>query len=171
MSDLIQDALPLMEQLNPMQANVAKKHGIPMFKGILYENITDDYGNTILKKVNENKLPEVDDGFAKKVGPFKTVQAMREDVRAQLSMQKQKEADDRLKDELVGMLVEKSTIPVPQVLVDDQMKQIEQDATQNLMYQGMNPEQYMAQQGCMTGRQRGRSHGAANLVNCIYLVI
>lgn len=101
----------------------------------------------VLKKVNENKLPEVDDGFAKKVGPFKTVQAMREDVRAQLSMQKQKEADDRLKDELVGMLVEKSTIPVPQVLVDDQMKQIEQDATQNLMYQGMNPEQYMAQQG------------------------
>lgn len=101
----------------------------------------------VLKKVNENKLPEVDDGFAKKVGPFKTVQAMREDVRAQLSMQKQKEADDRLKDELVGMLVEKSTVPVPQVLVDDQMKQIEQDATQNLMYQGMNPEQYMAQQG------------------------
>jgi|SRR5574343_223192 hypothetical protein len=56
MSDLIQDALPLMEQLNPMQANVAKKHGIPMFKGILYENITDDYGNTILKKVNENTV-------------------------------------------------------------------------------------------------------------------
>lgn len=101
----------------------------------------------VLKKVNENKLPDVDDDFAKKVGPFKTVQAMREDVRAQLSMQKQKEADDRLKDELVGMLVEKSTVPVPQVLVDDQMKQIEQDATQNLMYRGINPEQYMAQQG------------------------
>lgn len=100
-----------------------------------------------LKKVNENKLPAVDDAFAAKVGPFKTVQAMREDIRGELSAQKQKQEDDRVKDELVGQLVAKSSVPVPQVLVDDQMKQLEQDAMQNLMYQGMSLEQYLQQQG------------------------
>lgn len=101
----------------------------------------------VLKKVNENKLPEVNNAFASKVGPFKTVEAMREDIRAELSAQKQKQEDERLKDELVGQLVEKSKVPVPQVLVDDQMKQIEQDSIQNLMYRGMSPEQYIEQQG------------------------
>lgn len=100
-----------------------------------------------LNDVKEVVLPEVNDEFAVKVGPFKTVQGMREDIRAELMAQKEKTADDQFKDDLVGELVAVSKVPVPQVLVDDQMRQIEQDAMQNLMYRGMSPEQYVAQQG------------------------
>ncbi len=100
-----------------------------------------------LNAINEVVLPEVDDKFAEKVGPFKSVDGMREDIRAQLLQQKEKEADDKLKDDLMGELVEASKIPVPQLLVDDQIRQIEQDFTQNLMYSGMSPDQYLKQQG------------------------
>ena len=100
-----------------------------------------------LNEVREVMTPAVDDEFAAKVGPFKTVQAMREDVRVQLSDQKQKELDDKFKDALVEQLVSISTVPVPQVLVDDQARSIEQDAMQNLMYRGMNAEQYIESQG------------------------
>jgi trigger factor len=100
-----------------------------------------------LNDIKQVSLPEVDDAFAVKVGPFKTVGGMREDIRSELSQQKEKTADDKLKDDLVGELVAASKVPAPQVLVDDQMKQIEQDAMQNLMYRGMSPEQYVAQQG------------------------
>lgn len=100
-----------------------------------------------LNDVKEIVLPVVDDAFAVKVGPFKTVEGMREDVRAELMAQKEKTTDDQFKDDLVGELVAVSKVPVPQVLVDDQMRQIEQDAMQNLMYRGMSPEQYVAQQG------------------------
>lgn len=55
-SSLIKDGLPLVSALNPYQASIAHKHGIPCFRGVLYENLTDDFGNTILKKVNENTV-------------------------------------------------------------------------------------------------------------------
>lgn len=100
-----------------------------------------------LTDIKEVVLPEVTDEFALKVGPFKTVEGMREDIRSELTAQKEKTGDDTYKDDLVGQLVEVSKVPVPQILVDDQMRQIEQDAMQNLMYRGMSPDQYVAQQG------------------------
>jgi len=100
-----------------------------------------------LNEIKEVVLPEVDDKFAEKVGPFKTVEGMREDIRAELLQQKEKTVEDQFKDDLVAELVAVSKVPVPQVLVDDQAKQIEQDAMQNLMYRGMSPDQYLQQQG------------------------
>ncbi len=100
-----------------------------------------------LNEIKEVVLPEVDDTFAEKVGPFKTVEGMREDIRSELLQQKEKTVEDQFKDDLVADLVAVSKVPVPQVLVDDQAKQIEQDALQNLMYRGMSPDQYLQQQG------------------------
>lgn len=100
-----------------------------------------------LNDIKEVVLPEVDDAFAVKVGPFKTALGMREDISAELTQQKEKTADDKYKDDLVGELVSVSNVPIPQVLVDDQMRQIEQDAMQNLMYRGMSPDQYIQQMG------------------------
>lgn len=100
-----------------------------------------------LNDIKEVVLPEVDDTFAVKVGPFKTVEGMREDIRSELLQQKEKTVEDKYKDDLVGELVAVSKVPVPQVLVDDQLRQIEQDAMQNLMYRGMSPEQYLEQMG------------------------
>lgn len=100
-----------------------------------------------LNEIKEVVMPEVDDAFAEKVGPFKTVEGMREDIRSELMQQKQKTADDQVKDQLVEQLVKTSTVPIPQLLVEDQMRQIEQDAMQNLMYRGMSPDQYIEQQG------------------------
>lgn len=102
---------------------------------------------TKLVKLNEVVLPAVDDKLAAKVGPFKTVAEMRDDAERELVAQKERAANDKLKDDLVGALVEASKIPVPQLLVEDQMKSIEQDTMQNLMYRGITPEDYMKSQG------------------------
>ncbi|MEO5499148.1 MAG: trigger factor [Candidatus Saccharimonadales bacterium] len=100
-----------------------------------------------INAIKEVSLPKITDQFAAKVGPFKTVDGMREDVKVQLTEQKEKTTSDDYKDNLVAQLVEVSNVPIPPVLVADQSRQIEQDAMQNLMYRGMTPEQYMAQQG------------------------
>jgi len=98
---------------------------------------------TTLKSIKEAKLPEVDDAFAAKAGPFKTVAEMKTDLKREITDQKEREAKEKLKDVLVTKLIEVSKVPVPEVLVDDQMKSIEQDFSQNLMYQGITIEQYM----------------------------
>jgi trigger factor len=102
---------------------------------------------TTLKKVHELALPELDDAFAKKAdNRLKTLKELKDDIRKELLAQKEREAKDKLKDELVGKLIEVSDIPVPQILLDDQARSIEQDMTQNLMYQGLTIEQYVANQ-------------------------
>ena len=100
-----------------------------------------------LVRVNEVVLPKVDDELASKAGGFKTVAVLKSDITRELTAQKQKAADDTYKDDLVGALVSVSKVPIPQLLVDDQMKSIERDAMQNLIYRGMTAEQYIASQG------------------------
>lgn len=102
---------------------------------------------TALKTVNEVGLPEVNDDLAKKVGPFKTVDEMREDIKTELTSRKAHQAKEALKDSLVEELIEASKVPVPEMLVDDQAQSIEQDMQQNLMYQGLALEQYLVSQG------------------------
>jgi trigger factor len=96
-----------------------------------------------VKEVKEIVLPKVDDAFAKKAGPFKTVAELKADVKRELTDGKEREALDKFKDELITKLVEKSKVPVPEVLVQDQIRSIEQDMTQNLAYQGMALQQYL----------------------------
>ena len=96
-----------------------------------------------LKSVVKVILPEIDDELAKKAGPFKNVKELKDDIMRELIASREREADDKYKDALVGKLVEKSEIPVPEILIADQARSIEQDMTQNLAYQGMTIQMYL----------------------------
>ncbi len=99
-----------------------------------------------VKKVQQIDLPKVDDEFAKKCGPFKNVEELRQDIKAELLARKKEEADHELKDKLVEQLVKTSTIPVPDILVSDQETSLKRDMQQNLMARGMSLEQYLTDQ-------------------------
>lgn len=102
---------------------------------------------TTLKKVNELVKPALDDEFAKKAdNRLETLKDLKADIKSEVGKQKEREAKEKLKDELVGKLIEVSDIPVPQVLLDDQIKSIEQDMTQNLMYKSLTLDQYITTQ-------------------------
>jgi trigger factor len=105
---------------------------------------------TTLKKVLALELPEIDDEFAKKTGPFETVAQLKDDIKREISAQKEKEAGEKLRDELITELVEKSNVPVPELLVQDQMRSIEQDFAQNLTYRGLDLDTYLTTNGFPT---------------------
>lgn len=100
----------------------------------------------VVNEVKEVVLPKVDDEFAAKCGPFKTVEELKADIKRELTDQKEREALDKFKDDLLGKLIEGSTIPTPEVLVVDQLAGIERDFTQNLMYRGITLQQYLEEQ-------------------------
>ena len=100
-----------------------------------------------IKSIQSVALPDVDDKFAAKTGPFETKQEMLDDIKRELVEQNERQASDQYKDDLIGALVKVSKVPVPQLLIDDQMRSVEQDARQNLMYRGQTAEQYMEQMG------------------------
>lgn len=98
---------------------------------------------TTLKKVVEPVLPKADDELAKKAGPFKTLEELKNDIKREITVKKEKDAADKLKDDLISALIDKSTVPVPEILVADQMRSIEQDFAQNLMYRGLDLARYL----------------------------
>ena len=98
---------------------------------------------TTINEIKEVVEPELNNELAAKAGPFKTVEELEDDIKREITKQKETEATEKLKDDLVAELVEKSTVPVPDVLLKDQMKLIEQDTNRNLMYRGMSIDDYI----------------------------
>ena len=99
-----------------------------------------------LHKVNELSLPEVNDEFAAKCGPFTSADELKADIKREITAQKEREADEKLKDELVGELADASKVALPELLIDDQIRSIEQDLMQNLMYRGLTLDSYLQTQ-------------------------
>jgi trigger factor len=102
---------------------------------------------TTLKEVKELVKPELTDEFAASAGPFKTVAELKDDIKRELTAQKEREEGEKLKDDLVKQLIEVSKVPVPEILIGDQSESIERDMTQNLMYQGLTLDQYLENKG------------------------
>lgn len=105
---------------------------------------------TTVKAVSEKTLPKLDDEFAKKMSPgddVSTLKDLKANLKAELTAQKEREAGEKHKDNLVAKLIEVSNVPVPEVLVNDQVRSIEQDMQQNLMYQNITFDNYLSAQG------------------------
>lgn len=102
---------------------------------------------TTLKSISALELPKIDDEFASKAGPFKTVVEMKADIKRELKAQKEREAHENLKETLAQELAEVSKVPTPEALIHDQVHSLQRDVQQNLSYQGMTLEQYLEDKG------------------------
>lgn len=98
-----------------------------------------------IHKINEIVLPELDDKFAPKVGPFYSVKELKEAAKKELTARTEFEANDKFKGELLTELVKKSKIDVPKVLLDDQLDALIKEAEDNIKYRGLTMEQYFKQ--------------------------
>ena len=102
---------------------------------------------TLLKQVNEVIKPKIDDELAKKCGPFKTLKDLKDDIKKNLEAQNEHRLSEQYKDELVKALVKKSTVPAPEILIDDQMRIIRDDISRNAASQGMEFEDFLKANG------------------------
>jgi trigger factor len=99
-----------------------------------------------LHTVNELKLPEVNDEFAAKCGPFTSAKELKDDIKREITQQKEREAEEKFKDALVSEVAEASKVALPELLIEDQMRSIEQDTHQNLSYRGIDLDRYVSMQ-------------------------
>ena len=100
-----------------------------------------------LHEVRETVLPELIEEFLKKLGDFKTAEDFEKQIESDLKERKQLEADEKFKDDLVRELAEISKVPVPEILLEDQKRNIELDMNQNLLYSGLTLDAYLERMG------------------------
>ena len=106
------------------------------------ENLRGKSGTASLKvvEVKEKILPAVDDDFAKSMGEFEDVAALRAEVVKQL--EGRQEADDRhaLEDKIVEALLGRHDFGVPESLVMRQIAHQVEHARERMRRQGVDPD-------------------------------
>ncbi|MBQ6396433.1 trigger factor [Candidatus Saccharibacteria bacterium] len=97
----------------------------------------------LVKQVNKVILPELNEDFAKKCGPFKNMNELRADIEKNLKMQAEAKLSEKYKDDLVEALVKSSTVAAPEILIDDQVHAIKEDIARNAAASGEKLEDYL----------------------------
>jgi trigger factor len=97
-----------------------------------------DYTVT-LKDLKKKVVPALDDEFAKDLGEWDSLAALRDTVRQRLRAAADRKADRDVKNALVEALVEKATFEVPEALVERHMNARTESAARGLAYQGVDP--------------------------------
>ncbi len=92
-----------------------------------------------LKGIKNKVVPAADDEFAKDLGEFDSLAALREPVREQLQAAEERRADRETKEALVEALVAKADFEVPEALVERHMTARTENLARGLAYQGIDP--------------------------------
>jgi trigger factor len=75
-------------------------------------------------EIKEKLLPDLDDDFARSYEEADTLQALRERAREELEAAARQSADNTLRQELLAKLVASNPIDVPDILIQDHLRQI-----------------------------------------------
>lgn len=100
-----------------------------------------------LTKVQEVVEPKVDDAFAAKLGPFKTVKELKDNIKKELTIEKQGQTDREFEAKVVEEIAEKAKMKLPQALIDEQVEALMRELKQNVAYRGQTFSEYLEQEG------------------------
>lgn len=98
-------------------------------------------------KVEEVQQPKEDDEFAKKAGPFQSLTDLKEDIKKQLTIEREKESITNHQDEVLRAVVAKSSVEFPDELVQQQIDGNMDELQRNLSYRGQSLPDYLASEG------------------------
>lgn len=97
-------------------------------------------------EISSLELPEVDDKFASEVGPFKTVDDLRNDITDQLKMEAEENAKREYENELLEDILKKTDAKTPEKLVVQQTERLKGEMEQRLASSGLTMDQYLQSQ-------------------------
>ena len=95
--------------------------------------------HAVLKGLRRKELPVLDDDFAQEIGDYRTVDELKEAVRKALFAQRQNEAQQDAKNQIVDKLVDAHGFPVPEAFVERQIKNRVEQRLLAMAEQGIDP--------------------------------
>jgi trigger factor len=125
---------------------------------------------TVLK-VQELVKPKLDDAFAKTAGPFKTLAELKADVKKQLEAEQKQQAQQAYDNELLEKIAEKSTVAIPDSLVEEEITRMEDEEKRNLSYRGQTWQEHLKDEGVDEAGHRAAKRPMAELRIKIGLIL
>ncbi len=93
-----------------------------------------------IQAIKQKTLPELTDDFAKELGEFPNLEAVRRQIRGNMEAERKNNAEREAKDKLVAELVKRNDFEVPESLVDRQIDLRLERGLRALAAQGMKME-------------------------------
>lgn len=90
--------------------------------------------------IKSKSVPELNDAFAKEVGEFENLDALKQRIREGMEHEKKHEAEHEAKDKIVDELLKRTDFPVPEALVEHQIDVRLERGLRALASQGMRAE-------------------------------
>ena len=96
-----------------------------------------------IHEIKAKELPELDDEFAQDVSEFDTLAEYKENLKKNIAERKEAEARRTKEDEAIRKIVEKSSMEIPDAMIDTQVETMIEEFAQRIAQQGLSFEQYM----------------------------
>ena len=96
-----------------------------------------------IHEIKAKELPELDDEFAQDVSEFDTLAEYKEDLKKHLEEQKENEAKRTKEDEAIQKIIDKSTMEIPEAMLETQCENMINEFAQRIAQSGLSMEQYM----------------------------
>ena len=97
-----------------------------------------------VNKIEETALPKIDEALAKKVGNFSDVASLKKDIKQQIKVERETQAEREFQDNLIKAVVDTSSVVYPDSLLEEQMDMVDREFKQNLVYRGQTFAEYLA---------------------------
>ena len=94
-----------------------------------------------VKALKKKSLPELNDEFAKSLGQFESLDALKKTLLENTEEEEKRRIDSDVRTRIVEALVEKNPVELPKSLVVEQMKMLSDDVRNRLQGQGYSEEQ------------------------------
>lgn len=106
-------------------------------------------------QVYEQKLPELNDEFARDVSEFESLNALREAIKAQLEEEARREARESYIEAVLKVLLDSVvTLRYPPILIEEEIDDMLEEFANNLRREGMGLEEYQRLNNLTTERLR-----------------
>ncbi len=100
-----------------------------------------------VKEIKERIMPELNDEFAKKVGNFETVEALKADVQKHLDTQKENARRQNAENAIFAKVMESVKVEIPQSMIKREFEALKAEYEERFSMQGLSLENVFKAQG------------------------
>ncbi len=93
--------------------------------------------------VQEKELPELNDEFAKSLGNFETIEALRKSISEGIDMEHKKKNEEKWRTLAIEKIAAESRIDLPEILIDQELEKMMAELEKNISGMGLSVDAYL----------------------------
>jgi trigger factor len=116
-----------------------------------------------LKELKAKELPDLDDDFAQEVSEFETFAELKESLEKQFQERAAKETKNNINTAIIEALIEKSTIDLPETLIQEEVTQVLTQTLVQMQQMGLDVKRLVNADNIPKMRENARPEAIENL--------